>query len=381
MHGSIARLSMPTARREEMRQELALRVLSQIMNWDTEKVREEWRWLSVMSRLKYDSYRDFLAGARFIESLVHWLQQFASSDREAAYKFVRRHLAYFSEGELRHLVEQFYPETVCWHILSLIRDKHGLQKWEILRNAQAKADFERLRRSTLFLGLSDGARMDVLRRANVGRIGNEQVVATYYIDQEKWDSLLSDLRKETGDPEARFTLLYLIDDFVGSGRTLLRKEETGWTGKLLKVWRNIEAYIQTHFNKEWSLHIHHYIGTTQGRDHIDEQLTLLKQEGHEGFSQVPKLTFGLLLDSSAFQTNGFGAFDGLIERYYDPNVMTKHLEIGGKDVKHGFAHCCLPVVLEHNTPNNSVGLLWAESKYPSGGHAMRPLFRRRERHS
>ena len=54
---------------------------------------------------------------------------------------------------------------------------------------------------------------------------------------------------------------------------------------------------------------------------------------------------------------------------------------GGKDAHFGFGECGLPLVLDHNTPNNSLALLWAETPGDGGKHPMRPLFRRRQRHS
>ena len=77
-----------------MKEELALRLLSQIMEWDDERSRKEFAWLNIMSRYKYDDYQDYLAGARFTESLLKWLQQFEQGHRETAYTFVRRHLVY-----------------------------------------------------------------------------------------------------------------------------------------------------------------------------------------------------------------------------------------------------------------------------------------------
>jgi hypothetical protein len=45
--------------------------------------------------------------------------------------------------------------------------------------------------------------------------------------------------------------------------------------------------------------------------------------------------------------------------YYDERVFDVHLAVGGTtDVRLGFAGCALPVVLAHNTPNNSVFVLW-----------------------
>ena len=59
-----------------MNQELWLKVLGKIMHWTDYQARQEFAWLSLMARLKYDGYRDFQAGMRFIESLATWLQQF-----------------------------------------------------------------------------------------------------------------------------------------------------------------------------------------------------------------------------------------------------------------------------------------------------------------
>ena len=77
------------------------------------------------------------------------------------------------------------------------------------------------------------------------------------------------------------------------------------------------------------------------------------------------------------------AITNLVDKYYDPAIETKSIKVGGTDAKFGFANCGLPVILEHNTPNNSVALLWAESliEEPPPPHLMRPLFRRRQRHN
>ncbi len=50
-----------------MNQEFILVRLSDLMAWDDDTARKEFAWLSLMSRMKYDDYQDFLAGMRFIE--------------------------------------------------------------------------------------------------------------------------------------------------------------------------------------------------------------------------------------------------------------------------------------------------------------------------
>ena len=70
----------------------------------------------------------------------------------------------------------------------------------------------------------------------------------------------------------------------------------------------------------------------------------------------------------------------LTQKYYDASIEDKHTDVGGGDVRLGFGGAALPLILEHNTPNNSVALLWAETDGVEGV-PMRPLFRRRQRHS
>ena len=56
-----------------MNQEFVLGKLSELMGWDEDRSRIEFAWLRLMSRMKYDTYQDFLVGMRFIESLADGL--------------------------------------------------------------------------------------------------------------------------------------------------------------------------------------------------------------------------------------------------------------------------------------------------------------------
>lgn len=72
------------------------------------------------------------------------------------------------------------------------------------------------------------------------------------------------------------------------------------------------------------------------------------------------------------------------DRYYDHALyerIKQHCDENGQsDMKLGYANCALPIVLDHNTPNNSIPLLWAETPGANNVHPMRPLFHRRDRH-
>lgn len=379
-----------------MTQEIGLRVLSQIMKWDDDRSREEFAWLNLMARLKYDGYRDFHAGMRFIESLVAWLQQFKQADREIAYDFVRNQLVFISLGEMIHLVEQFFLNTVRERLVQTVARQNQIPTYRVL--VEGSQALKNLRRKTLFMGLSDGARLDVIRRASSGSLSNEQFVQSTQIDTKKWEDLLENLREDLDDPQARFRLVYLVDDFMGTGTSFLRHDERAgkWHGKLIRFQESVQSATeklrgQKLFEPEWELCIHHYVATNEGKKSIKRLLQELKKmeskfvlgwarEMHPSFGTVLPPHLPINLEDSQHQP-----FVRLTTTYYNPDIETKHTAVGG--VTHlglGYGGCALPLVLEHNTPNNSVALLWAETNdAPKDGivtHAMRPLFRRRQRH-
>lgn len=365
-----------------MNQGLALEILSTIMNWDTDQAREEFAWLRLMSRLKYDGYQDYLAGARFVESLADWLQQFKTEEREAAYRFVRHHLVYVGPAEIQHLVEAVYPETVQRRLLKAVSDRLGIRPYQVWANAEATEAYNLLLRKTLFLGLSDGARIDAFRRANVGIINNEQVVVATQIDSGKWDSLLEDLRKGVADEQARFSIVYLIDDFVASGTTLLKQRKDQWSGKLIRFWNSAEDVLNTHFDQGLVVCIHHYISSHRASLAIEDNYKqALRERGASGLFPKVEFSFGTVLPQDLpIDEARFPEFMRLVQNYYDPVIETRHMKEGGEDARLGFGRGALPFVLEHNTPNNSIALIWAETDGGDGHHAMRPLFRRRQRH-
>ena len=383
-----------------MNQDLGLRVLGQIMNWTDERARREFAWLRLMARLKYDGYRDFQAGMRFIESLVTWLQQFEQPrERETAYAFVRHTLVYIGPNEMQRLVEQFYPRTVRDRLVHMVATECSIQPYRVLSDTDARAAEKRLRRQTLFMGLSDGARIDTIRHTNSYLLGNEQFVQSTQIDTEKWKDLLGNLREDLNNPHARFRLVYLIDDFAGTGTSFLRfdEEKKKWKGKLLRFMDSVKsAYAALDgdklFEDDWELCIHHYVASQAAADAIEDRFEEAKATDAfpEDWDQAMHTSFGIVLprDLPINADSGCHAdFIELTQIYYDPIIRTKHTDIGR--VTHlglGYGGCALPLVLEHNTPNNAVALLWAETNggdrdgIPAPAPAMRPLFRRRQRH-
>jgi hypothetical protein len=380
---------------------LALNLVADVMKWDNEVATREYAWLRLISSMKYDGYSDFRAGVRFLESLVSWLRHFEEADRGAAYAFVKERLVYISTLEMQRVIETFVPETVTPYLRRSVASELGIKPYEVWKTSEGANVFKRRLRRCLFVGLSDGSRIDVLRRANAGRLSQEQVVPMMNVDDEKWKSLAGDLKDELGS-EARFDDIYLIDDFTASGTTFIRFPDGKPKGKLYKF-QKIVHDAKTRLKPEdfpladsYTLHIHHYVSTSQAHEALHERVAEATERLQNKSFGEALITEGMLLPSDlrvatidretravALTRSTDAPIVDLCGRYYDDDLfkrLEKHCrEAGQTDMKYGYADCSLPLVLEHNTPNNAIPLLWAETDGKLGV-PMHPLFFRRDRH-
>src|SRR5260370_23185602 len=138
-------------------------------------------------------------------------------------------LVFFSEADFAHLVELAYPDVIVQERLRLIGDEQAIPSHKVAAIARHRR-FEELRLKSLYLGLSDGARTSELRRASDGEIGNEQIWQAYELGQDKSDEMVEQLKTsldsfgfKTSTP--KFNLIWLLDDFSGSGNTYIRYDE------------------------------------------------------------------------------------------------------------------------------------------------------------
>jgi len=157
--------------------------------------------------------------------------------------------------------------------------ERGVPAYRLLVDPNGIKASERLRRQTLFMGLSDGARIDTIRHANAGVLRNEQFVQSTQVDIEKWRDLLENLREASQDPEARFRIVYLVDDFAGTGTSFLRfeNEKKEWKGKLLRFMRSVAAANgefadDNLFEEGWILCVHHYVASSYAAGAIQERI-------------------------------------------------------------------------------------------------------------
>ncbi len=360
-----------------MRGQLAERLLATVMGWSTENVTEYRPLLQNLAEYKYDSYQQYAPGMRFIESLALWLEQFHEPElREAAFQFALNRLVFFSNPEMKHFVDIAYSDHVLPALLSKAAIKASIPRHKV-NQIVASPEFAVVKQGSLFLGLSDGARTDMFRRraASAG-FANEQFWQSYEVGDSKAEDFRGVASSE-GSP--CFSSVFLLDDFCGSGRTYLRLDEnTGeYKGKIVKFMKSIEVLHLLDADPEVFLTL--YVATQRAIEHLEAHVPkYLASVGCGGWRFRVLVVQRLERELSVNYNMGTmpPGLAEVIDRYYDPGAEDEHTGVGGVDVKYGFAGCGLPVSFAHNTPNNSIFLLWANPEDLS----TRGLFPRVSRH-
>jgi hypothetical protein len=409
---------------------LALQLLESILPdppWDEDHLQALFRDLEVLAEHKYNNYEMYQPGRLFLENLYLWLSCFSKEERTAALEFVQRDLIFITREEFHQLAHILYHE-IYQRQLDCAAQLSRIPRHRVRALADSPV-FQRLQRASLYVALSDGARIDYFRRQNL-EIGNEQVITTYSPSPKKVRQLVADLEKRCGS-NTRFQCLVLLDDFCGSGRTLLRevvRERLPSTSSSLTVPEFLKADL--HYDEQekelaincrgdlsgereatiLSLHsdpmmveslrrlVARYkkgetelagtlqrIADSELRDALADDVSiflcpLLATEYAIGRLKplVPRLPTplsrlvivpGAVVPETVRISPGSGGMAALCEKYYDPSLADEHTG----SIKYGYDGCGLPLVLHHNTPNNSPYLLWSRKL----AHA---LFVRYERH-
>lgn len=369
-----------------MQTNLAEQLFSKIMTWSAEDLTREMPNIEALALFKYDQYEQYFSGMKYIESLARWLDQFKTqAEKIKAFEFINKHLIFVSSTELSHFVAISFPDVIRPFIIKKVADQNGIPEYNVNTIIKSQ-EYQTLLRQSLFLGLSDGAHTDIFRRYNP-EISNEQIYQTYEITEKKAKDMLkklnrglSDLhQKKYSDDENKFRLLFLLDDFSASGISYLRYEEDekDYDGKIDRFYKNITDTTNkmSHLIDQTDCHICVilYIATNQAIDNIQKMITKVFDS-----AKIKCDIFCVYrLDNSnisSFTTDT--ELIKILEHYFDEDIIDEHYEKGKCTHPYlGFDECALPLILNHNTPNNSIPLLWFEENRKCWG-----LFPRVSRH-
>ena len=377
-----------------MNSNLANQLLASIMKWDAPTLASERAALEFMGSMKYDAYDRYMPGMRFMSSLVQWLNDIKEEDRDEAYKFIKEKLVFISSMQMNYLVDLLYDSKIRPILLDMSTVETGMPSYKCSSKV-VRTRFEIEKRSALVIGLSDGAHTDILRRS--AGFNNEQVLTNYYPDGKKLKDMLDELRKDQklkGIENPFFRRIFLIDDFTASGKSFIRFDESDgeYHGKLKRIIDElcIKGYVEKEqkiehlsylLNPEQKIQIDilFCIATEKARTNIKRSLDdYLKSVNWQNKVEFNIHIVQILEDKLSIDIKTDKELVKLLkkdEHLVEECVISKSYKVGKNDNPWlGFDECALPVVLAHNTPNNSLPIIWQDAERFHG------LFPRISRH-
>lgn len=378
-----------------MRFNLAKQFLVQLMDWDDIEATKRLQEMDLMSDIKYDSYDQFMPGIKFVGNFYLWLSQFENmEERKLMYEFVKKYIIYINSTQISHLIDLLYNTKVIPLIRKKVVEDYKQKGVKVNkynnRLLDNSAEFKTHKRKTLFIGLSDGSHIDIIRRNSY--LDNDQVLTNYYPDDNKVKGLADELAASEdlqNDANKQFESIVLIDDFTASGSSFIRKKEDGTFGGKLPTFftaLNSNDKFKKLLADNYEIHLNFLIATENALTYIKDLLEQYRQQ-HSG----PKVNVDCvqkLYEDAKFtshQEEDAKAMLDIIKRkpYINEPQLTeaykKSYSEGDDNYHLGYKQCALTVVLNHNTPNNSLPIIW-QPKREDENKPLYPLFYRITRH-
>ena len=354
-----------------MKDSLARKLLARTIGWSTDKLTTERHDLQLLADYKYDEYQQFAPGMRFMESLVLWLTRFGSTEeKQAAYDLVKKNLIFISAKEIEHLIHMTYMDIIRPYLIRHVAKKHQMDEFAIKKIVNSM-HFKIAQRKCLFLGLSDGAKLDLFRRFSAS-IKHEQIYPTYLITEDKACELSDELNRDicnlTGEPaNEKYEMIFLIDDFTASGKSYMREEDGRNTGKIAKFLKQVisdnecDFIAETIDKKNLTICVVLYVATTGAIQRIKD---MMSKHVEQTSIKVEVYAVQELDDSVRLDSEYLDMIEGVLKNnfQYDDIVTVEYKKGRHDNPHHGFDNGCLSLVLNHNCPNNSLPVLWYENE-------------------
>ena len=349
-----------------MKDNSAYKLLQVIMEWSNDDVSRELPDLQALADYGYDDYKQFKPGMRFIESLAGWLDRFPSDKKNSAFKFIKDNLLFITQSQMEQIVSTAYPYYVVPLLLNQVskESETNIPRWNVAKLYKLK-EFEILHHQCLFTGLSDGSQIDIFRRSNL-KIDHEQVSRTHEISKSRSkklkDKLIDRLNSYDHSEAHYFRNVFLLDDFSASGTSYINKKSlknSMITGKIASFYNSIKNKNDPLYDlinlHDLNVYLILYVATETAKEY-------LQTSGQQLFSPISfsVIVIHTILDNVKYDENKNKEFTALIKKkeFGWENIQTEHTAQGDESKPYlGFDSCALPLILHHNTPNNSLPIL------------------------
>lgn len=368
-----------------MKEDTAKKLLNKIMGWKSAQDEgNEYPDLQALATFGYDNYQQFKPGMRFIESLAIWLSEFPPEKRTVAYNFVKKNVLFVTRPQMEHVVSTAYQDFVIPEILKRVSQDTGIPKWRIKKLHDCK-EYKILHDQTLFLSLSDGSHIDDFRRSH-SKINHEQVSRTHEISSrraEKMRQKLEERLKQHSEraPKKYFRNIFLLDDFSASGISYIKedsKERNGVKGKIgmffdsindehdplktLVKLDDLHVYVILYYATETAVKKIQSLGSKTFKNNKFTVIPIQLIPDTIKFDEVKEKEFAALVKNKEY-----GWKDIIDEHFREGNIEKPYLGFNGDG---------LTLVLYHNTPNNSLPILYRNEPDKTKFKGLFPRFSR-----
>ena len=317
---------------------------------------------------------------------------------------MKKKLVFVSSTQMNYLGDLLYDSKIRPILLRKATENAQMPSY-MLCNKKVQKQFDIEKRSSLVVGLSDGAHTDILRRS--AGFNNEQVLTNYYPDEKKLKDMLDDLRNDKkikGIEKPYFRNIFLIDDFTASGKSFVRYDDNAkkFKGKLAKIIDQLRAENKERTDEEIAagekeeLHLSYLLDANQPEFHIDILFCIATKKAvrnirnglddfllKRGYDKI-KYHIHVVQELDDSLSNEITEDPDLMKVLEKPHYLHQNLKddtaykVGSVTRPYlGFDECALPVVLSHNTPNNSLPILWQDT---DNDQEFKGLFPRISRH-
>ena len=216
------------------------------------------------------------------------------------------------------------------------------------------------------MGLSDGSHIDEFRRSHHS-IDHEQVSRTHEISArraKKIKAKLEERLEQYGEkkPGKYFRNIFLLDDFSASGTTYIKESEEEKHGVKGKIGMFLDSITDPKDPlsslvdlKDLRVYVILYYATETAIENIQSL-------GKVKFGEIPFMVIPIQIipNSIKFDEDKEKDFAELVtnEEYGSKDIIDDHQKEGDTSKPYlGFDGGALPIIIYHNTPNNSLLIL------------------------
>lgn len=302
--------------------------------------------LQSLAQRKYDRYDLYSRGETFLSRLMSWLENFKQKDRQVAMEIVHS-LKFISQYEMKELAVATF-ETI-WTTLQQNAPNLPTENWDIYIESIEQVMNDELSKS-IFIACADDILFDYLRRYGMQHVevfNKDNFVEYYKIGKESRVDL----------PE--YKRVFLIDQLSGSGVTAIRKEDSGWKGKLptfYEIWKNDIKNCEIYYCP--------YLQSIVSEQHLESHIPRWLNEKNIKMPVSVLPTCKVYVSPCLSSDNGISIDENLPvaklcrdKKYFSKFIDDRHIRKGGP-AHYGFGRAGLTMILQSNCPNNTIPLIW-----------------------